>query len=119
MSLARGGGLTVQGVHQLYANMLREKQNAAEIVRRGGSFTIGARTYAGTADLTELLGDIELLSVEAAISRIEEGGQSFQHGDRVYTEADLATLYERRDKLRVRATRSASSGARVRRVVPI
>jgi hypothetical protein len=111
--------LAAQGVHQLYANMLREKQNAAEIVRRGGSFTLGARTYTGTADLTELLADIELLSVRAAISRIEEGGQSFQHGDRVYTEADLGELYERLDRLTARASRSASTGARVRRVVPI
>lgn len=98
--------------------MLRDVQNAITAVYNGGTFVIGSTTYSNS-DIETLQQQERILGVKAAIQAIEEGGQSFQHGDRTYTRADLQTLYARLDKLEGRAIRTAAGGARVRRVVPI
>lgn len=60
----------------------------------------------------------QLESVQAAISRIEEGGQSYTistaSGQRVVTRADLDTLYKREDRLRRLVARESRGGISVR-----
>jgi len=54
-----------------------------------------------------------LTSVEAAISAIEGGAQSFTFMGRTYTRADLKTLYDQQRYLETRVAREAG----VRRTV--
>lgn len=60
----------------------------------------------------------QLETVQAAIAAIEGGEREVRRGDRVYTDADLATLYSRERWLRKMVERATNSGLRVRQVVP-
>ena len=60
----------------------------------------------------------QLESVQAAIEKIESGAQSYSQKDRSQSKADLATLYEREERLIPLANKESSgrTGARVRYV---
>jgi len=65
----------------------------------------------------------QLTSVQAAIERIEEGGQSYTistaTGSRTVTRADLETLYTREKELRRLVDRETRGGIRSRGATPI
>lgn len=55
----------------------------------------------------------QLTSVQAAISAIEGGAQSFTIGDRSYTRANLKTLYDREKSLLLRTERASTQARKV------
>ena len=62
----------------------------------------------------------QLDEVQAAITKIESGAQSYQGvSGRGVTRADLQTLYAREERLLLRVQREASGGIRVRGVTPV
>lgn len=60
----------------------------------------------------------QLEEVQAAISALVSGGQSYSIGGRSLTRADLQSLLDWEAKLRIRAAREASGGIRVRGATP-
>lgn len=61
----------------------------------------------------------QLTSVQAAITAIEGGAQSYSIAGRSLTRADLSVLYKREERLRVLADRESRGGIRVRGVTPV
>lgn len=55
----------------------------------------------------------QLTSVQAAISKIESGAQSYGEDGRTLTRADLKTLYERERELLTRQRLESGSGGRM------
>ena len=60
----------------------------------------------------------QLEEVQAAISAIEGGAQSYSIGGRSLARADLKTLYEREKQLRSDVAREKRGGMPVKRGVP-
>lgn len=56
--------------------------------------------------------DEQLTSVQAAITAIESGAQSFQIADRTYSRADLSVLYQREESLLRRIAKQTNGGGR-------
>lgn len=102
----------------LYADQLKQIQNAIGAAEGGTTYVIGVRTY-GAGDLDELYAREEMLSCSAAIQTIQEGAQSYTIRGRQFTHADLGELHNRRDTARVRLNRvlRKTTGLRVGRVV--
>ena len=61
----------------------------------------------------------ELLQVDAAITAILGGAQSYRIGTRSLTRADLATLYKRKDMLDDLISALSGGSGRFRRVIPV
>jgi hypothetical protein len=65
----------------------------------------------------------QIEQLQAAIAKIETGGQSYTiqgaSGGVTYTRADLATLYQRLDRLQATLSRETSGGMRVRLLRPL
>lgn len=62
---------------------------------------------------------VQLDRVQAAISAIESGNQSYTVLSRTFTKADLRVLYEREKWLRSQVAKQAAGGIRVQRVIPL
>ena len=61
----------------------------------------------------------ELIEVDAAITAILSGAQSYRIGTRSLNRADLATLYKRKDMLKDLIATLSSGGRRRWRIIPI
>ena len=61
----------------------------------------------------------ELDEIKGAISRIVGGSQSYRVGSRSAQEADLATLYKRKDLLEERVNALEGGTGGIRRIIPI
>jgi hypothetical protein len=61
----------------------------------------------------------ELEQIEAAITAVISGSQSYRIGSRSLIRADLATLYKRKDRLDDLVAALSGGSGRVRRVIPI
>jgi len=61
----------------------------------------------------------ELIEVDAAITAILSGAQSYRIGTRSLNRADLATLYKRKDMLKDLIATLSRGGRRRWRIIPI
>lgn len=65
----------------------------------------------------------QIEQLQAAITKIEAGAQSYTvqgaSGGVTYTRADLATLYQRLDRLQAQLSRESAGGMRVRLLRPL
>ena len=61
----------------------------------------------------------ELEQIEAAISKIVGGAQSYKMGSRSLSRADLSALYKRKDMLEDLISALSGGSGRFRRVVPV